>query len=171
MNWDAISAVAATLSAVGVIVTLLYLAIQIRLSRMDARHASIDRLVEMWSSYVGAYATNPQLAAAGTRSLEDIGNLDMAEQAMVFAHMGRICRVSEAMYVHYREGSIDQDLWEGIDACLSDIMSVRGSRQYWKIRQRWFSRAFREYVESLIDNAEPIIDFYPGRTTTSEQEI
>jgi len=167
MNWDAISAVAATLSAVGVIVTLLYLAIQIRLSRMETRHASIDRLVEMWSSYIGTYATNPQLAAAGTKSPEDIGNLDRAEQAMVFAHMGRILRVSEAMYVHYREGSIDHDLWEGIEACLSDIMSVRASQQYWKIRQRWFSRVFRKYVDNLIDNAEPI-DFYPGRTTTSE---
>jgi hypothetical protein len=167
MNWDAISAVAATLSAVGVIVTLLYLGIQTRLSRMETRHASIDRLVEMWSSHIGTYATNPQLAAAGTKGLEDLGNLDRAELAMVMAQMGRILRVSEAMYVHYRDGSIDHDLWEGIDACLSDIMSQRGSQQYWKLRQRWFSRAFRKYVDSLIDNAEPI-DFYPGQTTTSE---
>jgi hypothetical protein len=167
MNWNLIGAVSEFLAAVGVIVTLVYLAIQIRLSRAEARHASIDRLVEMWSSCIGSVADNPDLVAIMVKAFDGVDALAEVERARFFAHMGRVFRIIEAIYVHHRDGTIDSDLWDGIDASNSDVFGTDATKQYWQIRQHWFSREFRKYVDTRIDKTDPI-DFYPKQPIIDE---
>lgn len=143
MNWGAVSAFAETLAALGVIVSLVYLAIQIRMSRREARHNSIDRLVELWSSFAGAIADNSDLAATVVKGLDGLDKLSEVEKAMFFAHFGRILRVSKAMYMHHIDGTISPNLWRGVDASLTDIMRTPAARQYWPIRSHWFSADFQ----------------------------
>ncbi len=134
MDWDAIAATAELLGAAGVIVSLIYLAIHVRIYSADTRHASIDRLVEIWSTSIGALADNRDLALVWANGHRDLSALDATDKAMFFAHSARILRVSEAIYFHYRDGTMDESLWEGIDACLTDVLGVPAMGEYWEIR-------------------------------------
>jgi len=160
MNWDATGAVAEIISAAGVIVSLVYLAIQIRRSSADTRHASVDRLVEMWASSFGAIGLDPQLASLWVRSLSGVGSLSREEQAQLFARIATTLRVSEAMYIHHTEGTIDAGLWTGIDANLTDLLATAPMREYWEIRHHWFSPKFQQYVSERIKSRSGS-DFYP----------
>ena len=150
MNWNAISAVSESFAAISVVVSLVYLAIQIRLSRTESRDVSIDRLVELWSTFVGAPADNPSLAAIAAKGLDDYGQLDLEERAQLSAHMSRIMRVSEAIYMHHHDGTIDCELWDGISSALTDISNLPFFEQWWTTRRHWFGKTFRNYVDSLI---------------------
>ena len=98
------------IGAIGVIVSLVYLAIQIRHNSADTRHASGDRLVEMWSTHIGAMVENPHMAGIWIKALENPDSVKREEQAILFAFIARILRVSEAIFIHHREETIDADL-------------------------------------------------------------
>ena len=55
---------------------------------------------------------------------------------------------------------MDEGLWEGIDACLTDILGVPAMCEYWEIRGHWFSNEFRQYVAKRIEIAAGK-EFYP----------
>jgi hypothetical protein len=160
VNWDAIGAVAEIISAAGVVISLVYLALQIRGNSSATRHASVDRLVEMWSSHIGAFTESPHLAALWVRGLNGIESLSREEQAILFAFIARVLRVSEAIHIHHTDRTIDAGLWAGIDASLTDILATAALRRYWEIRNHWFGPEFRKYVSGRIQS-RPEIDFYP----------
>ena len=80
MNWNAIGAAAEFIAAAGVIISLAYLAIQVRMYSADTRHGSIDRLVEIWSTYIGAVADHRDLALVWAKGYRDLSALDTAER-------------------------------------------------------------------------------------------
>jgi hypothetical protein len=114
------------MGAIGVIVSLVYLAIQVRQSTTDTRHTPVDRLVDMWSTHIGAEVDNPHVADIWIKGLDDPESLKREEQAVLFAFVARILRVSKAIYIHHRGETVGADLWAGIAAALTD-MWVRGS--------------------------------------------
>ncbi len=48
MNWEAISAIGEIVGALAVVITLVYLAIQIREQNRESRAAAIDSLSQQW---------------------------------------------------------------------------------------------------------------------------
>jgi len=160
MNWEAIGAVSEGLAAIGVVISLLYLATQIRLSRAESRSASIDRLVELWSQFAGAQAEHPSLAVVVAKSASGYRHLELVERIQLSAHMSRIMRVSEAIYMHHLDDSIDRQLWAAIDASLRDIANYVGVfDEWWPTRRHWFSEPFAEYVDSLRQSGSHV-DIY-----------
>ena len=129
MNWNAIGAAAELLAAVGVVISILYLAVQIRLTRSESRDASIDRLVELWSSYIGAAADNAQLATLITQGYTDHEKFELEERIQLSAHLSRIVRVSEAIYMHHLDSTIDEELWEGVNSAFVDMMKMPMAEQ------------------------------------------
>jgi len=162
MDWNAISAVAETLGAMGVIVSLVYLGVQIRMSRKDSVHNSIDRLVELWSTFSGALADHPELSAAFSKGLQNMDELEDVEKVMVFAHFGRVLRISEAIYLHHHHGTISESLWNGVDSSITDMLRIPAVRQYWPIRRHWFCAEFQAYLDARVEALDPT-DFYPQK--------
>lgn len=62
MNWDAIAAVGELIGAVAVVISLLYLASQIRTSNKAARHAASREIMVEYSQIYGQLATNLETA-------------------------------------------------------------------------------------------------------------
>ena len=58
INWEALGAIASLLAAIGVIVTLIYLSIQIRQNTKAVRSSSIQNLVQSFSTTAQAAVEN-----------------------------------------------------------------------------------------------------------------
>jgi len=87
MNWEAISAIAEIVGAVAVIVTLAYLAVQIRQnSRMIERNAEAtrvsadDAVVANFNQWREMVITNPDPPELFTRGMEDLSTLEVNER-------------------------------------------------------------------------------------------
>ena len=79
MNWDAISAIAETMAAVGVIVTLIYLAAQIRESNRTNTAVALQQLAAKSQDRLIAAASNPSLAAIFSKSFDELDETQQSQ--------------------------------------------------------------------------------------------
>jgi hypothetical protein len=149
VNWDAIGAIGEILGAIAVFASLIYLAIQIRAQIKQQRKQTIDGLTENWLNALETQ-TRPEVADVWTRGMSDFEALTLSEKAQFSSLTGRIFRIAEGFYHSHETGDISDELWEGQSAMVSDIMMHSGVVSAWENRKHWYSKSFRNYVESTI---------------------
>jgi hypothetical protein len=164
VNWEAVGAVGEILGAMAVFASLIYLAIQIRAQIKQQRKQTIDNLTENWLSALETQ-TYPEVAAVFTKGLTGFDDLSLAERAQFSSISGRIFRITEAFYLSYKAGDLDDELWKGQNAMLDDIMTHSGIVKAWSYRKHWYTDAFQELVEQSIAagrGRELFLDSPPG---------
>ena len=92
MNWDAIGAVAELAGAIGVILSLVYLAGQIRNQNKESQLTAINEMTSQWNAFMGDMATNNDLARIWAKGLMDFDSLESTEQVQLSTHFNRIFR-------------------------------------------------------------------------------
>src|SRR5438046_10742557 len=88
MNWEMISAVGQMLGAVGVIISIIYLAAQIRNQNKESRSAAMNVLTTHWSDLNKSLVDNPDFAALWLRALQYFDQLDGASKLRFAPHWG-----------------------------------------------------------------------------------
>jgi heme/copper-type cytochrome/quinol oxidase subunit 1 len=97
MNWEMISAVGQMLGAVGVIISIVYLAAQIRSQNKESRRAAMNVLTTHWSDLNRSLVDDRDFAALWIRALQSFDELDATSKLRFGAHLGAffaICRQS-----------------------------------------------------------------------------
>lgn len=79
MNWDAIGAVGEVVGAAGVIISLLYLAVQIRGDARAKRAATVHDQSTAFRDFLKTLATDEDLADVYLRGLRDFSSLQDAD--------------------------------------------------------------------------------------------
>src|SRR5258705_2237676 len=115
MNWEIISAVGQMLGAVGVIISIIYLAAQIRNQNKESRRAGMNVLTTHWSDLNRSLVENPELAALWIRALRSFDELDGVSKLRFGAHLGRFLRFADSLYLGVLDGTIDKRLWRGYE--------------------------------------------------------
>ena len=110
MNWEMISAVGQMLGAVGVIISIVYLAAQIRNQNKESRRAAMNVLTTHWSDLNRSLVENPELAALWIRALRSFDELDGASKLRFGAHLGRFLRFADSLYLGVFDGTLDKRL-------------------------------------------------------------
>src|SRR5437773_2296490 len=99
MNWEMISAVGQMLGAVGVIISIVYLAAQIRNQNKESQRAAMNVLTTHWSDLNRSLVENPDLAALWIRTLQSFDELDGTSKLRFGAHLGRFLRFADNLYL------------------------------------------------------------------------
>jgi heme/copper-type cytochrome/quinol oxidase subunit 1 len=107
MNWEMISAVGQMLGAIGVIISLVYLAVQIRNQKTESRRAAINLLTTHWSDLMKAHVESEEFCALWLRGLDSFENLDPSSKMRFSAHLGRFLRTADSLYLYLGEGGMD----------------------------------------------------------------
>jgi len=152
MSWDAIGALAELLSAVGVIVSLLYLASQIRLSnRMAAVQAKLDA-TRMLNDYVDSLIRSPELNDLWRRGVAN-GDALSRDDYVRFSNMAlKAFWYFSASHFQYRLGTLADDSWHEILAVMNFWTSGTGTRYWWHRNGRsMFGPEFVAFVDQQFD--------------------
>ena len=158
MNWDALGAISELASACGVIVTLLYLAIQIRAQNKENRLNAINVMTSQWNAFMGDMATNSGLARIWSIGLGTFDVLEPQEQVQLSTHFNRIFRIYESMYRQNQARRLDPQLWEGLTNSMADFAKSPGVRSWWPKRKHWYAKDFCLYVQKHIDEeGDPVL--------------
>lgn len=153
MNWTAISAIADILAATGVIISLVYLAVQIRNQNKESRIAVIHSLTQQWADIM-ARMVDEGNNAVWRRGLDSFNELNDIERGRHSAMMLNITQVFEGLYLQRADGKLDSQVWIGIDARVRDIFSNPGTREWWEVRAHWYSPKFRSYIATILSETE-----------------
>lgn len=153
VNWDAISATAEVIGAVGMLASLIYLAIQIRHNSSSVDASTEDGVVSGFNEINLIIGADSKLAALFMKGLEtpdDLNNDEATQFSFLFSsyinQYSRLC-------ILYLKGSFPEDRWETYARELAYLISTPGGAQ-WKAGNANFDYLWKA-VES-IPSAEGI---------------
>lgn len=151
MNWDAIGAIGEVVGAAGMIITLGYLAVQIRQNTASLRAAAVQALTEASASFNDLLASNADLARIVVSGAGDPGTLQPEERArFAFALLALLRRV-ENIQRQTRQGRLSSEDWTGIHASTMFLMSQPGCRSWWAENGQRFNPDFSEWLDRELE--------------------
>ena len=151
MNWEAISASGEIIGAAAVVVSVLYLALQVRSQVRETRLTAIHEVSEGFREGIAATFMDPGLAELFVYGKDDPDALTPAQRVQFIAFVQRNYRVWEDAFYQKNLGRLDGPLWHSMERQYAALLSWPGIRWVWEIRSDFFTPAFRDYV----DNVEP----------------
>jgi hypothetical protein len=149
MNWEALGATAELLGAIAVLVTLLYLARQIRQNRESVESASAETVLSNISNALQNAASSSQISNVLLSGMENIGELTEQERGQFLFWFYSYFRILEQGYHHYLTKNFNSSIWEGHARHAQTLLSTSGVMQYWELRREVFSPEFQVYIDSL----------------------
>ena len=154
MNWEAINAVSQLVSSIAVVLSVLYLAIQLRSSTRVARVAAMDAAAAALRDVTKPFMENAELGRVWRTGLENFGSLSADDQARFFHAAHQFLKAMETIHFHYVYGLLDAQLWEGWRELLRHYVATPGLDYYLSLRGAVFSRRFCKFVSEL----EPVTE-------------
>ena len=95
------------IGGLAVLVTLIYLAAQVRSQTRERRHATIVSLTQQYNDWMTSVSENREIAALWVRGLQDYESFDAPEVAQWGALINRFFRFTEALYLQRLDGRCD----------------------------------------------------------------
>ena len=96
MNWDAVGAIAEVIASIGVIISLVYLAVHDRNRAVDNKLAIGSELANQIIELSGSLADNKNLTSVFFKGLRDFDSLEPTEMLQFSAYCNRLFRNAEA---------------------------------------------------------------------------
>jgi hypothetical protein len=113
MNWDAISAISQLIGSIAVVLSVLYLAMQVHRSTRVARLATQDAAATALREVTKPLMENADLERIWRIGLEDLSGLSAEERARFFHAAYQFLKAFETIHFHYVYGLMDKQLWDG----------------------------------------------------------
>jgi hypothetical protein len=149
MNWDAFGAIGEVVAAVAVVVSLIYVSIQLRAGTKALQTTTRDSVFKSLQEWNLVCMGDPRLGWVfqdGARDFEGLGEEDRAR----FLHvMYSFYKVFENIYLHHLEGVVPLEIWEPNLRMLTAYATQPGCRTYWENRKAAFDPRFNSVMEGL----------------------
>jgi hypothetical protein len=154
VNWEAITAIGQVVGAFAVVVSLIYLAREVRSNARATRLASMRSMSDAFNRWVQELAKHPHLSELYYRGIHDFESLEGAELVRFSALMDQLFRVYEEMYYQQLEGHLDPRVWCGFEAPMRDVNGYPGVQAWWRSRSHWFSEEFAKLINERQQTAK-----------------
>ena len=155
MNWEAIGAIGEVIGGVAVIVSLLYLAIQIRQNSRMLKATALSATTEAYLSFNMLLGSDPEAARVFQVGLEDFASLTEAEQRQ-FLNLLRACFVSyQHVYHQYENGLLDDEMWEQFLRASTHLLAIPHIAVWWEDRKSAYTPQFVQSLERAPQSAAP----------------
>ncbi len=149
-----LGAVGEFVGAIAVVVTLIYLSIQMRQNTNAIGLNTAQAVTEELQGMFSLTASNQELAemlvkAAGGSELQG------AERMRYYSFTHNLVRVYENAFLQLRSDVIDQARWAGMTRMMIDYTSMAGFQSYWLDRKHWVSDEFQEHMDNNVISVSP----------------
>ena len=165
MNWDAIGAVAELVGAIGVIVSLVYLATQIRQGARAQRAATLQAVSESITQ-AGEELARDERVGLFLRGLDDFSSLADEDRFRVHLVLVGLFRRFENLVLQEELALVDPEIAAAFLKPVHGMASLPGVQDWWRQWRGIFSTQFASYVDEAIAN--PQFNLPPLRTMSPE---
>jgi len=148
-NWTAIGAIGEVLGAIAVVLSLVYVAAQVRHNTMAlSRAASADAVkgIRHWNQ---SLIDDPVMVRIFSKGVEDMNALDDDGRARFVVLMLNFLKTFENMHYQFSKGAMEPEVWQGWGRLGELYFTAPGIQQYWSERPPLFSLAFQQWMDGL----------------------
>jgi hypothetical protein len=153
MNWDAIGAVGQILGAAAVFISLGYLAVQLKISNVTARHSSQNAFLADYGRMLESLYKDPELVQLLRHTLaHGFNRLKGAEQQRVHYVMVQNHMLTFNMYLQMQAGHFDRRIANPLIHYFASICKAPAVREWWEPQRGLWDRGYIAYIDSLIND-------------------
>jgi len=154
MNWDAIGAIGEIISALAVLVTLVYLAIQIRQNTAAVRASATREIHDSLLTAHTPIVSSTEVARVIRLGSFEPDKLSPDEHLQFDTAIYNMFASFEIYHSQYQSGLIDNNIFGRVKLSIQNQSSTPGVQLWWSKYKLDFSNAFVELVEEQISKGK-----------------
>jgi hypothetical protein len=149
MNWTKASAIAEILSSVAILITLVYLVVEIQQNAEATQSDTRQEILASDQQYLGNYLDSPELMA-----LQYQAELSDDERVRVSILLTTFVRMRENNWLQYENGTLDDATWRAYQGSIVATFAAPQARAWWQNFgvERVFDPEFLSVVDELLAN-------------------
>jgi hypothetical protein len=148
MNWNAIGALGEIAGAIAVVLTLAYLARELRQNSRAVAITVSQSTTSNWNQWSEMLATSPDLADVVVKGNVSDSSLTEAESLRYGAFVQSFFDIAENYHILVLDHQVDKDI-EVLEVIVSRRMTIAGFAHWWEHNSGDYSKEFCEWVEQL----------------------
>ena len=144
--------IAEIVGAVVIVVSLIYVGIQVNDSTRAVRSATANETtaaMSAWYVTVGSSEQATRVFYDGMTNPESLSNQELTQY--IYMSHGLFLEYQAAFYLS-QEGTLDLRLQQSLVNTIAGVREMPGFLKYWQQRRDLFEPGFREFVDDLIAN-------------------
>lgn len=165
MNWEAIGAIGELIGALAVLITLVYLAAQVKQNTLALKSAAAQTVHENFAHWYSSVQNDPQLLDISTKGMRDYSSLTETERSQFIALFMTLSSYTQNAFVKWREGSLSPELWRGWEYISMNFYSTPGGKDFWNERGYLFADIFQSYMKDDLMKRSPHPNAKPWGST------
>ncbi|HXZ68663.1 MAG TPA: hypothetical protein VEH07_08755 [Alphaproteobacteria bacterium] len=140
------------IGALGVIISLIYLALQVRADARARKSQTLHEMAKSYSEVMASLSHHADLADIVFRANDDMSSLKDNEAMRCLMYYGQMWRTFEDAFLQYRRGHLEASFWQGYEGPLNWVaagLAPRVTYAFFK-SQGMFSAEFAALMDEKI---------------------
>ena len=152
MNLESLASLSEIISGIAVVVSLIYLAIQIRQNTRSGQTANYALTLERMGAMQSLMANDADHALLMSKGVADTSILTTTEKIQFNWAMYESFGAFEFMFHTSNTSAIPEEVWQRWSLTVAWWFTQPGVLTWWKVKPVPFTSSFTAYIESIINN-------------------
>jgi len=148
MTLDQFANIGEFIGGIAVIISLVYLALQIRTNTEAQKSSTYQAIVSDFGALNNTMASTPELSHLFVQAMEDYHQLSSDQKARISQLFFQCFRFFENMFYQYKKGYLDEEVWIGWKRLMLTYYSRPGFQTWWAHRRDVYSEPFAIFLET-----------------------
>ena len=169
MNLQDLASVAEIVGGVAVVVSLIYVGLQVNDSTSAIRSTAASDATTAMQSWYLEMGRNRQASDAWFNAMTSLKPLPAHDEFQFLMSMHAAFLGMQNSYLLSKEGTLDAEFREAITTAIVAVKDLPGMDRYWRQRRGFFHTGFAEYVDGLLgQDAIETLDIYKRSDVASD---
>jgi hypothetical protein len=161
MNVQDLAAVAEIVGGVAVVVSLIYVGLQVNDSTSAIRSTAASDATTTMQSWYLEMGGNRQASDAWFNAMTSPEPLPAHDEFQFLMSMHAVLMGMQNSYLLSKEGTLDAEFREAVTTAIVAVKDLPGMDRFWRQRRGFFHTGFAEYVDGLLgQDAIETLDIY-----------
>ena len=143
----------AAMSGVGVMLSVLYFAVELRHNTRAVRASAFQQVVNSFAGVSMELARDRTLVELFVRAAKDYPALDVVERTQYSYMLLSYLRRAESLVFQTEIHMLNTEHWSGIRSSIKAVLTTPGARVCWGEIKIRFNPEFRAFIDELIAEA------------------
>lgn len=171
MKLSEMALIAEVIGAFAVVISLIYVGIQVNDSASAVRAASANDANTTLQNFYLEVGSDRETSEIFYTALVSPVPLEPTEEFQFLMMLHAAFLAFQNSYFLAKEGTIDEDLHEAITAALVGVRETPGVKRYWRQRRSYLHPEFAQYVDDLIVRESDVtVDIYRPENVKPPEE-
>ena len=161
MNLQDLALVAEIVGAIAVVISLIYVGLQVNESTSAIRSAAASDATKAMQSWYLEMGRNRQASDTWFNAMTSPEPLPAHDEFQFLMSMHAAILGMQNSYLLSKEGTLDAEFREAVTTAIVAVKDLPGMGRYWRQRRGFFHTGFAEYVDGLLtQDAIETLDIY-----------